>query len=290
MRRSFPSAARVKARRDRLCAYARRIGYPATTQRHLTEIWLPLFPRAHYHALYQSVGWLADVLHDGLSANPTPQSDRRLSELAAALAAHPAPLRMGEPVFPYSWPSSETPVLAEIVSSRAEPARTGTRAVARLRVLAGPGAPGTFPQSWSAAALRYWAHHPRFGLGFSRSGPQPRPFVHPGQLTGLLLYALLTTQGGFPRARKTWATEALRRVNVELTDKRLRRDRAGFPCPRSYTHPCHFCPESLARCPVATHPDDWIVVSCSRCRTRQYADPSSGGVCIRCCARSREIN
>lgn len=230
------------------------------------------------------------LYRDSLSQYVGWEMNRNLIELLAwRLAANRATLRDGQPVYPWTGQTRPEWVPLQIRDvSWTISARNGrpTNAV-KLRVLAGTSCGMTLHRHWSPQFCTYLA---RKFLGFANRRHQPHcQYEHSSQLTGLMLYGLMTPEFSSSKApgfQQVRVPESLRQSNRKLL---LRRDRVDFQCPEQFQHPCHGCPIGYDRCPCGTHSRSYAKLYCSGCKQVTWFDPANqgSGLCITCSRKSK---
>lgn len=224
--------------------------------------------RAPYTAVFQSV--------TALAAPALPVRD-----VAWAMAGNLAALSAGRPVYVGTWPAAPTDVPVQILAARRALFRNRGYVVLSARALAGPGCPARFSLRWGEKAARYFANHPEAG---GLDGSKPTHYQHPYQLVGCRFVFRLRAAGGDVKVEQVGGTPTLRAHNVALAKMRLRET---YACPYDYAHACHDCPVGQARCPAATHEQDWVTVQCGTCAGRGPADPFfDAKTCLSCLSRT----
>lgn len=266
---------RVLARRDRVAAVMREAAGAVFDQTRLgavaDAVAAALPARCDPAAVFRSIAHLG--------GQPTTSPAVRLA--AWAMAGRVEDLRAGRPAVPDDWPQEAARVPVQVVDACKRPSRSGApRYGLVLRVLAGPGTPGTLTVWWSQKFAWYFAGREVGGLGFTIKRPNAR-LTHPNQLVGCRMYASVKVGQLGPEAGAYECPPAMLAHNTALIEMRARR---GFACPFQFDHHCHACPKGAADCPAAVRRLPLVAIKiCPECDAPGFADPAWPGACCVAC-------
>lgn len=209
-----------------------------------------------------------------------------LTNLAWRVAGNLDSLRAGRPVLPWSpgrdlvWAPIEVQAVLPAINKRGV-------IVADCDVvgLSGPLAAVRFVKRWTKPEYGFFSSH--FGYTPPWKKP-PMPFRHRDELVGMRFFGLIDPERsspGRPGFRHIRVATSMLEHNRRLIRVRARVD----PCPRGYTHLCHFCTVGRDSCAAATHPFPYFQAECTGCGAPDAAfDPAfSETLCVACDTRRR---
>lgn len=110
------------------------------------------------------------------------------------------------------------------------------------------------------------------------------PFRDSAEFVRLRLWGLFTPEtcvSGKPGFMQIHTNSACREWNRKIL---VLRTRLEVPCPKGFSHPCHYCPIGYQECRAGCHRETYIYKTCAGCQREAWHDPENGddAPCIAC--------